>query len=213
VTSDTAENARAEFGTFEVTGSSDIGPLPDKYSTFNNGSSDPKYSASDGTLFIEGTGKSAGSDDEYTAVYLDDGLPSSATAVVRVDGVELVSQYSTAGFIVRNDVTQPGSSLGYAQVGVNENNLDLKFDEDASGYLNEDSITADLNGLPTWLRLVRDGTTYTVSYGPDGSTWTDVATFTLENANTVQDVGIAVTAPATENTAVEVSEFTVTNDS
>jgi regulation of enolase protein 1 (concanavalin A-like superfamily) len=210
VTSSTAENARAEFGEFEVTGSTTIGPLPDKYTTFNNGSADPQYGASNGTLHIEGTGKSADSVDEYTAVYLDDGLPENATAVAKINNVELVSEYSTAGFIVRNDITQSGSSLGYAQAAVNQNGGEVKFDENANGYLDEQGSSFTVDGLPAWIRMVRDGTSYTIASSADGSNWSEVASFTLENATAIQDIGIAVTAPVDENTAVEIGEFEVT---
>jgi regulation of enolase protein 1 (concanavalin A-like superfamily) len=209
VTSGTDENARVEFGEFQVSDTSDIGSLPEQYSTFNNGSSDPKYGSFGDTLVVEGTGKAAGSTDEYTTAYLDDGLPENATAVAKIESVELVSQYSTGGFIVRNDVTQPGTSQGYAMVSVNGNGGEVKFDENANGYLDEEGSTFGVSGLPTWLKLERSGTSYTASSSADGSTWTEVATFTLENAAAVQDIGIAVTAPADENTRVEFSEFEV----
>jgi len=210
VTSSTEENARAEFGEFEVSTAPDVGPLPDQYSTFNNGSADPSYGAyDDGTLYIEGTGKAANDTDEYIAVYLDDGFSDGTTAVAKMDSVELVSEFSTGGFIVRNDVTQPGTSQGYTQIGVNENGGEVKFDENANGFLDEQGTTFGVNGLPVWLKLERDGTSYTASSSPDGSTWTEVATFGLENAAAVQDIGIAVTAPADENTRVEFSEFEV----
>jgi arylsulfatase A-like enzyme/regulation of enolase protein 1 (concanavalin A-like superfamily) len=209
VTSSTDENARVEFGEFQVTDTSDIGALPEEYSTFNNGSSDPNYGALSEGFFLEGTGKAAGSTDEYTAVYLDDGLSTGATAVARIDSVELVSEFSTGGFIVRNDITNPGASQGYAQIGVNENTGETKIDQDGNGFLDEEPGAFDVNGLPVWLRLERNGTGYTVSSGPDGSTWTEVASFDLENASDVQDIGIAVTAPADENTRVEVGSFDV----
>jgi arylsulfatase A-like enzyme/regulation of enolase protein 1 (concanavalin A-like superfamily) len=209
VTSGTEENARVEFGEFQVSDASDIGPLPEKYSTFNNGSSDPQYGALGDTLVVEGTGKAAGDADEYTTVFLDDGLLDGATAVAKIDSVELVSQYSTGGFIVRNDATQPGSSQGYAMVSVNENGGEVKFDENANGFLDEPGSTFEVNGLPAWLKLERSGTSYTASYSADGSSWTEASTFDLENASALQDIGIAVTAPAEENTRVEFSEFEV----
>jgi hypothetical protein len=58
--------------------------------------------------------------------------------------------------------------------------------------------------------MVRDGTSYTIASSADGSSWSEVASFTLENATAIQDIGIAVTAPVDENTAVEIGEFEVT---
>jgi hypothetical protein len=47
---------------------------------------------------------------------------------------------------------------------------------------------------PSWLKLVRSGTTYTGYYSSDGTTWTLIATVSLPSASAAQDVGVFATS-------------------
>ena len=47
---------------------------------------------------------------------------------------------------------------------------------------------------PSWLKLVRTGSTFTGYYSTDDVTWTQVGTATLPGVNATQDVGTFMTA-------------------
>ncbi len=67
----------------------------------------------------------------------------------------------------------------------------------SDGFIETSIKTAyNTSVLPSWLRLKKRGTTFTGYYStfsPDGP-WSKVASATLENANTIQDVGMIVTS-------------------
>jgi len=202
------EDHRAEIGEFSVQAGD--GSLPARYSTFNNGSDDPFFGMEDGSLVIEGTGSVYEDTDEYSTIYLDDGLPSEGTAVVKVSSVDQVNESSTGGLVVRNDLTNPGESAGYALMSVNEDRGELKTDTDSDGQIALGEIQGFESGLPKWLRFERDGTTFVASHSSDGSDWTEIATFELTEATEPLDVGVITTANTDANHRATFDEFEVT---
>ncbi len=62
---------------------------------------------------------------------------------------------------------------------------------------------------PSWLKLVRDGTTYTGYYSTDGTTWKLVGSATLPPATATQDVGLFATAHSSGTTSeADFEDFT-----
>jgi arylsulfatase A-like enzyme len=187
-----------------------LSPLPDELSTFNNGSDDPAFGMVGDSFVIEGTGAVFEEDDAYTAIYEDGGLPLEGTVTTKVADVEQATQFSTGDLIIRNDVTQPGESPGYALLSVNQGRMELKTDTSSDGHIQgNEATTHDGGGLPKWLRFERSGTTFVASHSPDGSTWSEIATFELEEAADTMDVGMAVTSSTDENARVTFDEFNV----
>lgn len=187
-------------------------PLPEEYATFTNGSDDPFFGTEDGSLVVSGTGGVAGNGDEYKCLYLDDGLPSEATATVKLIEVEERNEFSTGGLIVRNDLTQPEESGGYALMSANSQIGELKRDTSGDGLIQIGAELTRFGGgdLPRWLRFERSGTTFTASHSSDGSNWTAVETFELDGANDVQDVGLCVTGSTDQNHTARFEAFEVT---
>jgi len=126
--------------------------------------------------------------------------------------VDEPGECSTVRLIVRNDVTRSGESVGYTLMSANSQIGELKRDTSGDGLIETGSELTRFGGsdLPRWLRFERSGTTFTASYSPDGSTWTEVETFDLAGANDVQDVGLCVTGLTTQNHRATFEAFEVT---
>lgn len=187
-----------------------LDPVPEEFSTFNSGSDDPAFGMEDGSFVIQGTGAVFEEDDAYTAIYKDGGLPSEGTVTVKIADVKRAHPYSTGDLVLRNDVTKPGESPGYASLSVNQENAQLKIDASGDGHIQGEEITNfSGSGLPKWLRFQRSGTSFVASYSADGSSWTDITTFELEDAADTMDIGMAVTSGTAENARVTFDEFNI----
>ncbi|AYY14126.1 DUF1349 domain-containing protein [Actinobacteria bacterium YIM 96077] len=147
--------------------------------------------------------------DEYGSLYLPAVSGDRWMATVKVDGQENTNDSAKAGLIVRNDVTQPGTSLGYGAMAMRAGlSFEWLTDTDGNGELDASSSAGE-HGYPAWVRIFRDGDEYTAYWSTDGENFTQVGEpQVLPGADDVQDIGIAVTAHnATETSRAEFSEF------
>src|SRR2546423_15643552 len=69
----------------------------------------------------------------------------------------------------------------------------VQWDANGDGRLDANSAPSN-EGLgtaayPSWLKLVRSGTSYTGYYSTDGTTWVTIATVSVPSAADAQDVG------------------------
>ncbi|MGW3103736.1 hypothetical protein [Streptomyces sp. NPDC001100] len=91
--------------------------------------------------------------------------------------------------MVRDDITQPTTSSGYlALVATPGNGCLLDWDSDGDGKLDSQDSTGTAV-YPSWVKLVRDGTTYSGYYSTDDVTWNLVGTVDVPTAAATQDVG------------------------
>ena len=140
-----------------------------------------------------------GSKNEYGALYVPGAEHDGSTTTVRATWQQYQNSGAKAGIIVRNDITGASNSPGFVTVGVSaKKGYFMQWDSNGDGRL--DSGTA-ANGsgvgkpvLPSWIRLVRSGTTFTGYYSTDGTTWTELSTANVPSAATTQDVGLFGTA-------------------
>ncbi|MEV5954753.1 TIM-barrel domain-containing protein [Streptomyces sp. NPDC051987] len=131
--------------------------------------------------------------DEKGAVYLPDSAGEQATVQT-----ELVSQTGTtpagkAGIALADDLTAPAKG-GYAVLTMS-NTYGLEFLTDSNG----DGVLDTWAGggstyHPAYLKLVRDGTTYTAYASEDGSAWTTVGTADVPSASGTEDAGMVASA-------------------
>ncbi|GAA1964212.1 hypothetical protein GCM10009838_21850 [Catenulispora subtropica] len=149
---------------------------------------------------IIGAGADAwGSTDEYSTVYRPGAEHDGSTTVVKVTAQAATSVWAKAGIMVRDDITGAGSSPGYLILAVTPGHgYVLQWDSTGSGQLDSNSSPPD-SGLgsavyPSWLKLVRSGSTFTGYYSTDGTTWNQVGTATVPGVNATQDVGAFMTA-------------------
>lgn len=125
-------------------------------------------------------------------------LPGSVTesSVVQVKAVSLTgTENPTAkyGIAVANDLTAPQKG-GYAVLTMSLRfGLEFMTDSDGNGRLD---TWAGGGGSthPSWLRLVRSGTTYTAYSTTNLLSWTEVASVTVPSASGAIDAGVVAGA-------------------
>lgn len=152
--------------------------------------------------------------DEYGAVYLPGAAGEQWTATVKIESQTNSNNSAKAGLIVRNDVTAPGSSPGYAAMMLRPGlGFEWLRDTDGNGQLDA-STGASTTSYPAWVRIARDGDQYTAYWSKDGENFTAAGPpVTLPGAASVQDIGLAVTAhSASATSVVEFSGFTLTDE-
>ncbi|MGW2515852.1 hypothetical protein ACWC09_02230 [Streptomyces sp. NPDC001617] len=125
-------------------------------------------------------------------------LPGSATAssTVQVETVSLTGSDNPVakyGIAVANDLTAPEKG-GYAVLTMSQSyGVEFMTDSDGDGHLD---TWAGGGGSthPAWLRLVRDGTTYTAYSTTNGLAWTQIASATVPSASGALDAGVVASA-------------------
>lgn len=122
----------------------------------------------------------------------------NSTLTVQVTAQQAVDPWSKAGLVLRNDVSAPGESQGYAVLVVTPGNgVSLQWqDSSTPGYLDQFATSVDKTiKAPVWLRLIRHGDQVSGYYSADGAAWTQVGSaVTLAGATTTQDAGMIATA-------------------
>ena len=150
--------------------------------------------------------------DQYAAIYRRGDAGDGTTAVVKVDSLTDTNEWSRAGLVVRNDLTKAGKSGGYVVVAVTPSHgVTMLWDGDGDGYLDTSGPGAAHITAPVWLKVARQGTTFTGWYSADGSTWNAVGSVNLPSATTSQDVGMLVNGHAPEVAVGTFTDFSATN--
>lgn len=206
-------------GVFDITTGGSAGTADDSYSgvggsgiikadDFNDGTLDGDWRWKDcdgdsgtsrhesgGQLTIDAGGADVWSgDDEFGAVYLND-VSGDFDFKLKITQQENQNSWSKTGIMVRNDMTQEGSSAGYCMMSITPGNgRAFQWDQNNNGYLDNYSSTGGSLTLPQWVRLTKEGSLFTGYYGTNGTSWTQLKSITLGSADIVQDVGIFVTS-------------------
>jgi hypothetical protein len=170
------------------------------------------FGAQNGSFAIDGAGADLYYDvDQYSAVYQPGAEHDGSTTVVELTAQAHTSDWAKAGIMVRDDITKPNSSPGYLILAeAPGKGYVLQWDSTGSGRLDSNSAPANQGSgtaaYPSWLKLVRSGSTYTGYYSTDGTAWTQVGTATLPGVTATQDVGV-FTSSHSEGTSGE-ADFT-----
>ncbi|WP_405825781.1 hypothetical protein OG241_49565 [Streptomyces sp. NBC_01390] len=125
-------------------------------------------------------------------------LPGSAaeSSVVQVKAVGLTGTDNPSakyGIAVANDLTAPDKG-GYAVLTMSlQFGLEFMTDSDGDGHLD---TWAGGGGSthPSWLRLVRSGTTYTAYSTTNELSWSEIARVTVPSASGAMDAGVVASA-------------------
>jgi alpha galactosidase A-like protein/alpha galactosidase C-like protein/alpha-galactosidase-like protein/alpha-galactosidase-like CBM13-containing protein len=181
-------------------------PVQSPYQTFSSATDAPAVFGQLGSQFgISGAGADLFSgSDSYSAIY----LPGAAGTTSTID-TEVVSQQNLAGFgkagiIVRNTMTGSGTTPeGVILFESPSGGIQLEWTNNGGTFIN--AVTPP-NGtipktMPVWLRLVRNGSTYTGYFSPDNHNWLRVGTATVSAQADAQDAGMFVTSHATGSAA------------
>ncbi|WP_152189228.1 ThuA domain-containing protein [Georgenia satyanarayanai] len=152
--------------------------------------------------------------DEYSSLYLPAGADENWSATVKVVSQGNSHNSAKAGLIVRNDITAPGQSAGYAALGIRPSGgFEWLRSANGNGQLNA-STGAGSTAYPAWMRIVRDGDQYTAFHSTNGEDFAQIGQpVTLPGAASVQDLGLFVTAHhATATSEVVFSDFVFDDD-
>jgi hypothetical protein len=185
------------------------------YLTTDTTSEDPQYAQAGDQFAIWAGGQDlSGWKDEKGVIYRDDAAGEKSTVQA-----QLVSQHSTspvgkAGIALANDLTAPEKG-GYA-VLVMTQSYGLEFMTDSNGDGKLDTWAGGgATYHPAYLKLTRDGTTYTAYASKDGQTWSLVGTAEVPSAAGTEDAGMVAGAANVnypgENIEAVFSGFTVTS--
>lgn len=187
-----------------------LDPLPEGLETYS--ATEAEFGTWNDNLVISANGEDIWDEvDEYGALYRSDtGIEDSTDMTVKVESQERTDDWAKAGLMIRNDVTGAGESPGYALIAVTpENGFDAEWDTDGDGYI-DDSENVGKTAYPCWLRLERDGNTFTSYYSTGGQSWTEVGSRELPDVADVQDGSLFVTSHASdERSTVEFDSFRV----
>ncbi|UUU19306.1 GDSL-type esterase/lipase family protein [Streptomyces sp. DSM 40750] len=175
-----------------------VTPVPSEvrspYRTTDSTTEDAQYAQNGGQFAIWAGGQDlSGWKDEKATVYLADAAGPSGTVIARVAGQTGSGPSAKAGIAVANDLTAPEAG-GYAVLTMSKQyGLEFLTDSDGDGKL-DTWAGGGSSYHPAWLKLVRDGSTYTAYAGPDGTAWQRVATATVPSASGTGDAGLVASA-------------------
>jgi glucose/arabinose dehydrogenase/PKD repeat protein/regulation of enolase protein 1 (concanavalin A-like superfamily) len=205
-----ATNDKGESTTSRIV-AVEVGDLYGDWQTFSNVTATYDRPDTDTWIVNAGGANMWQGTDEYGSVYLPGAAGTEWTATVKIERQGNSAGSAKAGIIVRNDVTQPGTSPGYAMLAMRPSGgFEWLRDSDGNGQLDA-STGASTTSYPAWVRLVRDGNSYTAYWSKDGENFTAIGDpLALPGAGSAQDVGLAVTAHnAAATSEVEFSGWTL----
>lgn len=146
--------------------------------------------------------------DQYAAVFQDN-ISGDFDFRLNIAQQTHIHNYSKTGIMVRNEIKRNGVSEGYCVMSVTPGySYSFLWDSNSNGYLDKGVGTSSWVGspVPTWIRLKKEGQTFTGYYGDtnssDESDWTQQGTVVLSDAATVQDVGIFNTSHSDDATSL-----------
>ncbi|MGH8868770.1 MAG: right-handed parallel beta-helix repeat-containing protein [Actinomycetes bacterium] len=145
-------------------------------------------------------------DDEFGAIYRPDAVRPGTKVAVRVNSLNDSDAWAKSGVMVRNDMTRPGASPGYAIVAVTgRNGVSFQWDSDGDGYV-DSSAGANINTFrPLWVALTRTGDRYAASYSYDGVSYVTFGpSVALPGAAPEQDGGAFSTSHSRTQSAINV---------
>ncbi|MDE1178228.1 MAG: SMP-30/gluconolactonase/LRE family protein [Edaphobacter sp.] len=154
-------------------------------------------SYSNGTFTVNGSGTSiSGTADQFNYAYLAAG--TSYTITARMVSMTTTDTGAQAGVMIRETL---GTGSTMANINVTPANGVTWVYRTATNGSTSGSRTAGLVA-PYWVRLVRNGSTFTSYFSPDGVNWTQQGTVSISMASNVY-IGLVVSSRNTSqvNTA------------
>jgi hypothetical protein len=174
----------------------DPGSIPPAFRTY---SSTPvaeraQYARSGEQFAIWGGGRDlSGWVDERATLYRD--APADSTVVARLVDQQGGGPVAKAGIAVANDLTTPAKG-GYAVLVMTAGHgPEFMWDGNGDGKL-DGWAGGGATTHPSWLKLVRAGTTYTAYTSDDGSTWREVGSATVPSAAASGSAHVGMVASA-----------------
>jgi chitodextrinase len=182
-----------------------VSSLPSPWQTADIGSVGVVGSASysNGTFSVSGSGAGiTGSADSFRFVYQP--ISGDAEIIAQVTGVQNNVSGSLAGVMIRNGLT---AGTREASVGVTAGS-GLTYRRRTSTNGSTTAVSGGSGTAPYFVRLRRQGSTFTAFQSSDGSSWTQIGQNTISMSTTVY-VGLVVTS--SQNTGLNSSTFAYVN--
>jgi hypothetical protein len=148
------------------------------------------FTQSGGTFTVKGSGADIwGTADAFQ--FVSTSLTGNGSITARVVGQYTANSWTKAGVMIRETL---GASSSYAAVEVTPGNGVVYQARTSTGAY---AVTTQgpMVASPYWVRVVRSGTTFTGYASANGSSWTQIGTYTANMASQVY-VGLAVTSHA-----------------
>jgi alpha galactosidase A-like protein/alpha galactosidase C-like protein/alpha-galactosidase-like protein/alpha-galactosidase-like CBM13-containing protein len=176
-------------------------PVQSPYQTYSSATDAPASFGQSGQQFgISGAGADLFSgSDAYSTIYEKGAVADTSTVTTEVTNQQNMNGYAKAGIIVRNNMTGSGTAPeGVTLLESPSGGIQLEWDSNGGTYI--DSVTP-ANGtipesVPVYLKLIRNGTSYTGYYSFDGSDWLTAGTANVPGQAAAQDAGMFVTSHA-----------------
>ncbi|GAA0591603.1 hypothetical protein GCM10009001_04650 [Virgibacillus siamensis] len=144
---------------------------------------------------------------EYGAIYKDDALSSGKTFTTKVTSQDYTGPWARAGIVARNDLTKQKGSAGYLNLATTpENGCVLSWDHNGDGVL-DSYKNVQVFSAPVYLRLTREGTTFTGECSTDGENWTIVGVVEVPSVAEKVDAGLFMTAANGSNDTKGIVQF------
>ena len=184
-------------------------PVQAPYRTF--ASTTAQFGQGGDTLGIRAAGSDVfGATNQYGSIYLRNAEQDGTTDTVELTSQAATSDSAKAGIMVRNDISQSGTSPGFVILAASPGHgYVLQWDSNGDGQLDASSAASGQTVYPSWLRLTRSGTTFTGSYSTDGSAWTQIGSAEVASAAANQDAGVFTSAHSTTVGEADFANFTV----
>jgi hypothetical protein len=156
---------------------------------------------SGGVTTLQGSGTDiAGTSDQFRFDYLT--MTGNGSITAEVDQTSSIA-YSQAGVMIRNTLAA-NSAVAFATEDYEH--YSYFYDRSTAGGSVSGSELVQ-GGEPYWVRLIRNGNSFTAYASPDGSTWTQIGSTQTISMNSIVYVGLADSA----NTNSSLSTATFSN--
>lgn len=182
---------------FGFTGCPTNSPVGSGYSTTGTSAVSSVFGQNGGAFGIAAQGADvwgAGGqhDDQFGAIYRAGSFNSTSSISTRVVSVNDANTNAKSGVMVRNDITKAGASAGYAVVAVTaRNGVVFDWDSNGDGYVDTEAKASIDVFRPIWVKLARNGTSFTASYSYDGANYVTIGSpVTIGSAAATQDAGL-----------------------
>ncbi len=149
-----------------------------------------------GTILMNGTGTDIwDASDQFRFVYKT--LKGNGSIVAKVESVTTTNEWAKAGVMIRETVSGGSMHAITAVTPTVTHGVSFQYRNTADTATNQSTDVAN-TPIPQWVKLTRNGTSFTAQYSSDGKAWTDIVPTTAATITMANDVliGLAVTSHA-----------------
>ncbi len=181
---------------------------------FVSGSAPAFFEASDGSIVMNGIGNDIWDNaDQFRYAYKN--LTGDGSMIARVDALDgSPNSWAKGGIMIRQDTEAGAINAFIAMTGGSGGGATFQQRVAADGEsVSEHTYPGNPFAPPYWIRLDREGSTFSAFISPDGETWTQAAeTVTVSMADPVL-IGLALTSHnANQATSAAFSNVSVTGN-